>query len=200
MFFRHEPCPKRRGGSMVAMCGSLLSRSVSHVPTCLVSHSLDRCFDAYDVEWIFKTLSARARASNGRARSQKYCLDCLFSPEPRPLRLYVKLYGTYTEPIHNPIRNLYGTYTEPIRNLYIILYVGYTRLYVRLYVRSCEHDPSTYRGKLLRNIRLYVAIRSYTFAYTYFDHHLYGRLYAGYTLGIQCLYVLRLPPIRRLYV
>ena len=80
MFFRHEPCPKRRGGSMVAMCGSLLSRSVSHVPTCLVSHSLDRCFDAYDVEWIFKTLSARARASNGRARSQKYCLDCLFSP------------------------------------------------------------------------------------------------------------------------
>ena len=52
--------------------------------------------------------------------------------EPWPLRLYVKLYEI-----------LYGTYTEPIRNLYVILYVGYTRLYERLYVRSCEHDPST---------------------------------------------------------
>ena len=88
--------------------------------------------------------------------------DSRLSAEPRPLRIYVKLYVIYTKAIRNPIRSLY-----------VILYVGYTRLYVRLYVRSCEHDPSTYRGKLLRNIHLYVAIRSYTFAYTYFDHHLY---------------------------
>ena len=56
-----------------------MSLAAPHVPMWFVSHSLDRCFDAYDVEWIFKTLSARARASNGRARSQKDPLDCLFS-------------------------------------------------------------------------------------------------------------------------
>ena len=79
MVCRHEPCPKRWGRRMVAMCGSHSSRPATHFPTCLVSHSLDRCFVAYDVEWIFNTLSARARASNSCARTQAYPLDCLFS-------------------------------------------------------------------------------------------------------------------------
>ena len=45
----------------------------------LVSHGQDSGFVAYDVEWIFNTLSARARATNGRARTQKYCLERLRS-------------------------------------------------------------------------------------------------------------------------
>ena len=45
----------------------------------LVSHGQDSGFVAYDAEWIFNTLLARARATNGRARTQKYCLERLRS-------------------------------------------------------------------------------------------------------------------------
>ena len=76
----YDPTPYRNGESEGRMFARRLRLPKPHIPMWLVSHAKHRCFDAYDVEWIFNTLSARARASNGRARSQKYPLDCLLSP------------------------------------------------------------------------------------------------------------------------
>ena len=47
--------------------------------TWFVSHTWNRCFAAYDVEWFFNPFSARARVSNARARTQKYLPDRLLS-------------------------------------------------------------------------------------------------------------------------
>ena len=76
----NDSCPKRSGTLRGCTFLTHLSQPAPLIPVWLVSHAQHRCFDAYNVEWIFNTLSARARASNGRARSQKYPLDCLFSP------------------------------------------------------------------------------------------------------------------------
>ena len=54
----------------------------------LVSHGQDSGFVAWHAEWFFNTFSARARATNVPARTQKDPLDCLLSPRIMDRSIY----------------------------------------------------------------------------------------------------------------